>query len=230
MKAFIVALLLAIPLLTACPSLQTRPDGYPGPVERAMDDAKASPTPTPRPTPDDDELESIIVYQYPETKPWVHELSIQVGEHISTFGGAIDHRNFCDKYDQLDLDHKQLVWATMVAEIIRFECSFNPAEASVDVGTASDRNTWSVGLLQLSVVDQESYRLPMGYTFDDLKDPVKNLRLGFAIMQQLIEKDGQISAGMTRNWHGLAKYWSTIRPGVGYLKEIQRATRKVAGC
>lgn len=151
---------------------------------------------------------------HPERAPWSKALLAEVDAHFSSFDKAADARIFCPNYDYTSRAQKEFMWATLIVWTSYNECAWNPADASVDVGAVSDRDTWSVGLLQLSVVDQASYGFKFGYVYADLQDPVKNLHLGVAIMAQSIEKKKKLLIEVGES--GL--YWATLHPGGKYDK------------
>jgi soluble lytic murein transglycosylase-like protein len=141
---------------------------------------------------------------------------------------AQDIATFCRRYAVLSDAQKVNVWSNLFAATSYYESGWKPTASSVDVGTPSDENTWSVGLLQLSVVDQANYGLPFGFTFADLQNPVKNLQLGVKIMAKQINKHGRvlIPAG------GTGLYWATLHPGGRYdaSKSIAKITARLSFC
>jgi hypothetical protein len=60
-----------------------------------------------------------------------------------------------------------------------------------DVGT-SDKNTWSIGLMQMSVCDQANYGIRLGYTYDGLIQPIPNLQLAVLILAKQVAKYGKL--------------------------------------
>lgn len=157
---------------------------------------------------------------YPERKAWSKAAYDLVAAKLSTLDAADDVTTFCPRYDSLTRNQKINLWANLIAATAYYECGWNPKAGSVDVGNASDKDTWSVGLLQLSVVDQPNYGFNYGYSYADLQDPVKNMRLGLAILAKQISKRGVIAipTGMS----GL--YWATLHPGGKYDKTSSIAT------
>lgn len=130
-------------------------------------------------------------------------------EQLQYLDQAQDLDVFTSKYGSLAVEQRATLWACIFACIAYFECSWDPTQSSVDVGTEGDQNTYSVGLLQLSVIDQESYKIKLGYNFEDLKDPVKNLNLGIKIMSLQIQHFKKII--IRPGEPGL--YWSSLHPG-----------------
>lgn len=153
---------------------------------------------------------------HPERKNWSVNLMEIVGERFDSLDKARDVDQFCTKYHSLSRDQKINVWAQIFAVTTYYECSWNPKSYSVDVGTADDPETWSVGLLQLSVVDQKNYKFSFGYSFLDLQDPIKNLHLGVAIMEKQIQRRGVIL--IPKGSPGL--YWAVLHPGGKHDKSL----------
>lgn len=168
-----------------------------------------STAPTPQPTPQN--TQSLPWDIIPESRPWSNFLLSRVASGTLPDMPCPGVEDLVPAYADLTRDRRVTVWANLISIDCRYECSWDPKEYSVDVGIQGNRNTWSGGLMQLSVVDQESYTLPMGYSFDDLLDPIKNLTLGIAIMEKLIRKDQVFSAKKGGIWYGLGEYWSTLR-------------------
>lgn len=141
---------------------------------------------------------------------------------------ASDITQFCPPYRNLSGDQKLNVWAEIFAATSYYESDWDPTATSVDNGTQSDKNTWSVGLLQLSVVDQKNYNLDFGDYFSDLQDPLKNLTLGVAIMARQIESYGQVLIPVG----GSGLYWSTLHPGgkADQSAKIEAETGKLSFC
>lgn len=165
---------------------------------------------------------------HPERAAWSKSAYDLVAANLSTLDTADDVTTFCPYYDSLTRNQKINLWADIFAATAYYECAWNPKSGSVDVGNASDKDTWSVGLLQLSVVDQPNYGLNYGYSYSDLQDPTKNLRLGIAIMAKQVKKRGVIAipTGMS----GL--YWATLHPGGKYDKtsSIAKMTKRHSFC
>ena len=136
------------------------------------------------------------------------------GMLTSGFDTASDPSFFCPKYKTLTAAQRAQAMAEMIVWTTYYESSWDPTEYSVDVGEEDDKNTWSVGLLQLSVVDQPNYGFTFGYAFGDLQSPTPNLTLGLAIMARQIQNHGKIliPAGQS------GVYWSTLHPGGSYDK------------
>ncbi len=116
-----------------------------------------------------------------------------------------------------------MVLCEMFCQICLYESSWDPAcNGGADAGSQDDKNTWSIGLMQLSVCDQESYQLPLGYTFDDLMTVKPNLELGVKIMASQVLHHGKFI--MT---HGEACYWSSF--SYGYPEGDCHVTEILAG-
>jgi hypothetical protein len=159
--------------------------------------------------------------QHPERAEWSARLKEMVKENLDRLDLARDLQTFCPALERLTRAQRINLWADLIAATAYYESGWNPRSYSVDVGTNDDADTWSVGLLQLSVVDQSSYRLKFGYDFNDLQDPIKNLRLGVAILAAQIERHGLILIPVGHS--GL--YWATLHPGGKYDQTARIAER-----
>lgn len=166
--------------------------------------------------------------QYPQRDNWSDALFNFVGQNISTLSQARDITSFCSNYNSMSRDQQINTWAAIISATTFYESGYNPLSYSVDVGNPSNRDTWSVGLLQLSVVDQKSFGINYGYSFTDLQDPIKNLEFGVAVMARQISLRGliMIPAGMS------GVYWAVLHPGGRYDKSysIIQMTKKLSFC
>ena len=165
---------------------------------------------------------------HPERAVWTQALMAEAAQKQASFDKATDWPTFCPGYAKLDSGTKQQVIATLIEWVAYYESSWDPTNNSVDVGQQDDPNSWSVGLLQMSVTDQQNYGFGFGYTFKDLQDGPKNLHLGMAIMGRQLERYRLIA--IPAGHKGL--YWSTLHPGGKYdqTQPIARKTRAIRGC
>ena len=130
-----------------------------------------------------------------------------------------DIEEFCPKYNSLNLDEKETFFAHLVTGISQFESDFNPDETFEE-----NNGNISAGLLQISSDSiSEVYRkngcINITST-NDLKDPIKNLTCGFAIIKTLIKFSGYLAKS---NTEGASAYWSTLRtPYQIYIKSINK--------
>ncbi|MGZ3772995.1 MAG: transglycosylase SLT domain-containing protein [Pseudobdellovibrionaceae bacterium] len=159
---------------------------------------------------------------HPERAAWSDEVVKTLRESIAVFDTAKDINEFCPKYHYLSEDLRLKAWGELLVGTALFESAFNPASASVDVGKKSDKNTWSVGLFQISVVDQQSYKIPMGYVYSDLLKPIPNIHLALAILKKQIQNRGYIVVPSN-------PYWATLyRKKYSKVDSIIARTKKYA--
>lgn len=165
---------------------------------------------------------------HPERLSWSSGLRQIVSAYLPILDKAKDISLFCPNYSALSSDQKNNLWADLFAATSYYESAYDPKSNSVDVGSQNDPNSWSVGLLQLSVVDQESYNLPFGFSFSDLQDPIKNLQLGVAIMSAQVKKYGTVLI----NVGSPGLYWATLHPGGKYDESsaIEAKTKSLSFC
>ena len=136
---------------------------------------------------------------------WSNLLFKKIDEKFSSLDKAKDLPLFCPKYLSLSEDKKKIVLAELWVWTAYFESGWNPKSASVDVGTKNNKDTWSAGLLQVSVVDQKNWNLKTGYSYNDLLQVGPNLELSLSILSKQIEKQGLIA--VTKNL-----YWAVLGP------------------
>lgn len=157
-------------------------------------------------------------YKWGET--WSEPLKAAIKEKLDVLSDASDILKLRADYDGLNADQKVAVWHEFFKVLAYHESGYNPRSQSVDVGVKNNRDTHSIGILQLSVVDQQNYGLRFGYTFEDLLDPVTNLKFGVVILANQIKKRGKIF--IPNNEKGDPKaYFATLRPGNQYSKVEQ---------
>jgi hypothetical protein len=203
--------LLAISLSLGFAACMTpAPVQQPAPVKTEVA-AIVSATPPPKQTPPPAPASVVLSWEknHPERAAWTKALFGELDAHYDSFIKAQDSLFFYPGFQKLTREQKIHVWAEMIVWTTYFECAWNPSDASVDVGVQGDKDTYSVGLLQLSVVDQPNYGLKFGYSFSDLQDPIKNLHLGIGIMSKQIDKHGKILIPTGEK----GVYWSTLHPG-----------------
>lgn len=146
---------------------------------------------------------------------WDNELKRLIEPKIEILQLATDVKELDAHFDSLTKDQKIDKFKEFFKWLAYYESAWNPKSQSVDVGVKNDRGTWSIGLLQLSVVDQKNLNIELGYDFDDLLLPVPNLKLGIEIMCNQVKKRGKL---MIPKWeHGNPSlYWATLCPGGKY--------------
>lgn len=151
-----------------------------------------------------------------------------IATNFTALDKANDVTTFCPKYKSLNQNQKINLWADLFASTAYYESAWNPKSYSVDVGTSSNADTWSVGLMQMSVIDQDSYNIHLGFNFSDLQDPIKNLQLSVAIMARQVTKYGKIMIPVG----GSGLYWATLHPGGKYDESaaIAKMTKRLTFC
>ena len=146
--------------------------------------------------------------------------------NVSVFDKASDIAMFCPNWKNLSQEKKLTTIGVFYVELSRRESGWNTNDTAVDVGTADNKNSWSIGLFQMSVDDQESYNLHYGFNYDDLLKAENNIKLATAIMEQNISKYGSIT--MRKN-----VYWAPLKISGKYdqIDGIVNAVKaKADGC
>lgn len=141
---------------------------------------------------------------------WTTGVLPTIKEHLSTLSKAKDIESIYPGYSKLTEQNKALVWVELFKAMCKFESGFNPLSSSVDVGVAGKRDTYSVGLLQMSVVDQSNLGIKLGYKYDDILDPVKNLILATRVMANQVAKRGLVMIDKD-NKGNPGTYWAVIK-------------------
>ncbi len=136
-----------------------------------------------------------------------------------------DWHRFRSDWNDLTRAQRVNVMAEVISATAKYESGWNPKSASVDVGTKEKRDTWSVGLMQVSVVDQD-WAKPSGkdrYSYDELLTPIPNLDLTLAILFRQISRTGLLILPNSSKY----RYWAVLLSGGRYEKidEITGAVR-----
>jgi hypothetical protein len=167
---------------------------------------------------------------HPERIPWTIALFKNIDENFDSLNKAKDLPKFCTKYTSLSVDKKKLLLATIFVELAYYESGFNPKSNSVDVGSKSNKRTWSCGLYQLSSVDSDNWKFPFTYSYEELLTPIKNIHMAVYLMGKIIEKRGVISLKSVKE--GL--YWAVLSNDPNYkytkLSKIQAKTQSLEFC
>lgn len=163
---------------------------------------------------------------HPERSEWTEFLLDKINLNLGTYESASDMKFFCPKWDSISQEKRIIAASELLVAMSFYESSWNQNSKSVDVGTNDDRDTWSIGLFQMSVVDQKNYNLTSKYSFDDLLLAKPNIDLATTILQKQIKRRGKIL--ISKGESGV--YWAVIHPGGKYdkSKNISERVQKYA--
>ncbi len=151
---------------------------------------------------------------------WTDILFKLIDKNFASLDKAKDLPLFCPKYASLSEDKKKIALAELWVWTSYYESGWNPKSASVDVGTKSNKDTWSAGLLQVSVVDQKNWNLKTGYNYNDLLQVEPNLDLSLSILSKQIDKQGLIA--VSKNL-----YWAVLGPKNYRYTKLDKIQSKV---
>lgn len=183
--------------------------------------------PDPTPTP----LEKAMVpklswEKYPENRPWSEYLYSMISDYyIRTLAGAKDVTRLHPRFNSMSIHEKKWVLCELISSMAFYESGWNEKSASQDVGTAENKDTWSIGLMQISVVDQKNMGLNLHYTYAELLKAKPNLHLALTILARQVNKTGLIILPNKSP----QRYWAVLLDGNKYsqvsqiLKRIQTA-------
>ncbi len=161
-----------------------------------------------------------------EQKTWSDALIKYVDRDFDLYEKAQDTSLWCPKYKSLSRQQKLKAWGEMWVSIAFYESGFRPKTASVDVGQPDKRDTWSVGLYQVSVVDQPWAGGGTTYSYEDLLTPIPNIHLATILMKRQLTRTGLLILPVSSKY----KYWAVILSGGKWQKipEIIARTQKHA--
>lgn len=151
---------------------------------------------------------------------WSEVLGRLIHSNLSAFNKAADIESIRKDWFFLSDEQKVQVMQAFFKSLAYYESGYDPKCESVDVGNKYDKETWSVGLLQLSGVDKSNLGLSVGFNYEGLKDPINNLTQGLAIMVNQINKRGKIIIPRSEKGNP-GVYWATLNPGNRYDKSEQ---------
>lgn len=196
-------------LIAGCQAPSVQP--APSPIVQPTATPEITATPAPKPA---GKITVSWETNHPERAAWTKALVGFIERDFAKFDAAKDFTTIRPDYRRLTKDQRVAVWAEFISQLAKYESGWNPKSASVDVGTSDNKNTWSVGLLQMSVVDQKNWGINLGFTYNDFLDPIKNLDFGLRLLAKQIDRRGLVlipkSAG--------GVYWATLCPGGRYDK------------
>jgi uncharacterized protein (TIGR02594 family) len=165
-----------------------------------------------------------------ETQPgrsaWSAEVVSLGSKNLATYELAKDLREFFPSWNKLSDKEKIRAVSELWVALAYYESSWNPKSASVDVGTKENKNSWSVGLYQMSQIDQKNLAIDFGYSYEDLLTAIPNIRLAHAVMIRQIKKYGFIA--LKNGDKG--RYWAVLLHGNKYSKiaEIKNRIKAAA--
>lgn len=160
---------------------------------------------------------------HPERKAWSDAVLKRLAADWSVFDAASDMKDVCAGYAALTKPQKLKTWGELFVAIAYYESSWNPKSASVDVGSKDKRDTWSIGLYQVSVVDQPWAGGGTKYTYDELLTPEPNIHLATVLMKRQIKNTGLIFLPNSSKF----RYWAVILVGNQYSK-IDKIRERIA--
>jgi len=158
---------------------------------------------------------------------WSDALVESIKRDMALYDAAKDTKRICPKYAALDESERIKAIGEFWVALAVFESSWNPKSAAVDVGKKENRDTWSVGLYQVSVVDKAN-REATKYNYDQLLEPVPNIKLATEIMRRQLKNYGLLILPNSSK----GRYWAVILDGNKYSKipEIIARMKKTTAC
>lgn len=142
---------------------------------------------------------------------------ISKGDFFQILASAPDVDVIRPDFKELSKENQLSVLVEFFKQLAFHESGWDTNCQNVDVGTKNNPDSWSIGLLQLSVIDQTNYGLRRGYKFADLLNPTNNLKFGVEILCNQIQKRGKIFIPNHETGNPKA-YFATLRPGNRYQK------------
>lgn len=154
---------------------------------------------------------------------WSDEIINHFHKNFDVYNSSTDFVEVCPKFKTLSTDQKLKALGEFWVATANHESAYNPSSNAVDVGSQSNKDTWSVGLYQMSVTDSANI---YGYKFADLQDGLKNIKVAQEQLRRQVSKSGLFMLANTSP----SRYWAVILKGNKYsqIPAIISQTRKQA--
>jgi len=134
---------------------------------------------------------------------------------------ATDIEEFIPGYKSMSAERQIKGIGELLVALAYYESGFNPKSNSVDVGKPGAKDTYSVGLYQVSVVDQSWAGGGYKYSFEELSTPLPNIDLAMALMKRQLLKTQTIALQNSSKY----RYWAVLLHGNKYSKIPQIKAR-----
>jgi len=136
-----------------------------------------------------------------------------------------DIATFCPGYLLQDRQGRAVFWRTIVSDLVAEESVNNTAAAYWE----EDQDQYSIGLLQLSLADEQRYKC--GFKSEvDVTDPARNLACGVKVVTMLVGADGMIGGGAGHEMKGAGAYWQNLRRPSEVRDRLINTTKAVPQC
>lgn len=129
----------------------------------------------------------------PDRKEWSQALYLEIDKNYSIFRSAADLKDLIPNADSLTRPQIVTLLCELMSTVAEYECSWNAASADKDVNGSSEAKNLARGLFQMNQGDQSSYHTGTSYTYQELNDPIKNIKVAIAIMVYLLKVRGKIT-------------------------------------
>lgn len=132
---------------------------------------------------------------------------------------------FCPGYLRQDRSGRAVFWRTLLADLVSAESVNNSAAAYWE----ADQDQYSIGLLQLSLSDEQRYHC--GFKSEvDITDPDRNLACGVKVVTMLVGADGALGGDTGNEMKGIGAYWQNLRRPSEMRGRLIAATRAIPQC
>lgn len=157
---------------------------------------------------------------HPERMAWSDALIDILRKDLPLYARADDISEICPKFKSLSPELQVKAVGEFYVALAYYESAFNPKTNSVDVGTKSDKGSWSVGLYQMSGNDDAAK--VYGANFQTLQDPIVNIKVATEQMRRQIKNTNQLILPNSSKY----RYWAIILRNNRY-NEIESVKARV---
>lgn len=167
----------------------------------------------------------------PEGAQWTEftlEAIEKYGQGLMKVSSLSDAKEYCPKFDSLNIDQKKQVWIMLISAMAKRESNFNPkTNYTEDFNDSSGNAVISRGLLQISKesANQSAYGCKINNA-SELNHPKINLTCGVKILNKWIPQDKAIGIKKL----GGARYWSVLRDTSSSQSYIREQVKSLDFC
>ncbi len=152
----------------------------------------------------------------PSRRAWSEALYSEILQNYVTFMQAKDIKLIIPEIDSLTQAQAITKLCELFSGIAKYESSWNPKVQAKDVNGRSEPQYMATGLFQLNEEDQKVYRTGTNYTWQELQDPINNIKAGVGIVVTMIKVRGKITKSPEDGKFPLSQFFATLIFGGKY--------------
>lgn len=162
----------------------------------------------------------------PEHKPWSEALYSELDKNYDVLMTAKDIKTLIPNFDSLNRAQRLTVLAELMSTVAEYESSWNPLCTSKDVSGSLEPAKLARGLFQMNQADQSVYKSGTSYSYQELNDPIKNIKVAVGIVVTVIKVRGKITFSKTEKSPVLRFFFATLVTDTEYGAITLAAAKK----